>query len=463
MTIDEALTGAAGLAGIQWVLYGAASQCALREAVTALLHPPATLGECRLLRAKAKPGRKLTAYYTLTLNGVAGAVAPTRAIAVTWTLPSSQATATAAAPPPAVMHMEAEALASGRAAPFQRLHITNAAWRMQIDVAPLDPTFPQLVSAMTPTHVAAMLAAYGQTPPDSSPANGWQVTTIRYRPRQRHVLRYDCCAPPTGRTPIPPFFAKLCRHNEGAQLATVVDWVAAQLARSTAGVIALRPQAWVQADQLLLYPYAPGTQVSRLLKAGQPVHPLLYRAGAALRALHVAPPATLALPRKTFAGEVKATSQAGEHLALLAPALSASLCMLLEQVQERYARLPAVEPVFTHSDFKADHLLADQEGLTLIDFDSCALADPAADVGKFLADLCWWRASGGQFELAQAQAAFLAGYGLDHQPDLGARARLYATLILAKSTVRRLNLFNESWLAQSQTLLNCATALLHSS
>jgi len=460
MTIDEALTGEAGLAGIQWVLYGSAPQCALREAVTALLHPPVTLGECRLLRAKAKPERKLTAYYALTLHGVAGAVAPTRAIAVTWTLPSSQAAVTAAAPPSPVTLMEAAALASGVAAPFQRLHTTNAAWRMQIEVAPLDPTFPQLARAMTPAHVAAMLAAHGQTPPDSSPANGWQVTTIRYRPRQRHVLRYDGCVPPTGGNPTPPFFAKLCRHDEGEQLATVVDWVAAQLARSAAGVVALRPQAWVQADQLLLYPYAPGTPVSQVLIADRPVQSLLHRAGAALRALHVAPPATLALPRKSFAGEVKATLQAGEHLALLAPAPYKTLCTLLEQVQERYARWPAIEPVFTHSDFKADHLLADQEGLTLIDFDSCALADPAADVGKFLADLQWWHALGGAFNRAQAQAAFLAGYGLDNQLELLARARVYATLILAKNTVRRLNLFDEQWLAQSPMLLGQAAELL---
>ena len=449
MTIDEALAGEAGLAGIQWVLYGAPVQRALRGAITALLEPPVTLHDWRLLRAKAKPGRKLTAYYELTLAGSASAIAWKRAIAVTWSLPRQAATAD-----PAVTPMEAAAIAAGVATPFRRLRTTDAAWRMQIEVAPLDPTFPALVRAMTPSHVTTLLADHTTAPLD-------QITTIRYRPRQRHVLRYDLRVPPSGQPEALPFFAKLSQTDEGAATCAVVAWCAEQLARCTSDVTVLRPQAWTPADQLLLYPYAPGLPLSQLLTTNQPVLPMLHRAGVALRTLHEAPcPPTLPLTQKNFTSEVKATLQAGEHLAVLAPALYRTLCTLLEQVQERYQRCPAVEPSFTHSDFKADHLLVDRDQLTLIDFDSCVLTDPAADVGKFLADLRWWHALDSRFALPQAQAAFLTGYGLaTSSPEL-ARARLYESLILAKSTVRRLNLFDDQWLAQSQRLLAQAVQLL---
>lgn len=446
MTIDDALTGEAGLAGLQWVLYGAPAQRALQEAITALLEPPATLRECRLLRAKAKPDRKVTAYYALTLAGVTGTDASTRAIAVTWSLPRQPAPSTTANTA-AISPMEAEAVAAGIATPFRRLLMTDESWRMQIEVAPLDPTFPALVRAMTPSHVTTLLADHTTAPLD-------QITTLRYRPRQRHVLRYDLRFPLSGKAEVPSFFAKLSPDDEGTATWAVVAWCAEQLARCASGVTALQPQAWIPADRLLLYPYAPGIPLSELLSTNQPVLPLLHKAGVALRALHDTPcPPTLPLARKDFTGEVKATLQAGEHLAVLAPALYHTLCTLLEQVQERYQRYAAVKPSFTHSDFKADHLLVDRDQLTLIDFDSCMLTDPAADVGKFLADLRWWHSLGGQFDLRQAQAAFLTGYGLTRPSALLVRAHLYESLILAKSTVRRLNLFDDQWLAQSQRLL----------
>lgn len=451
MTIDDALTGEAGLAGLQWVLYGAPAQHALRTAIHTLLTPPAMLHDCQLLRAKAKPGRKLTAYYALTLTGVAGKAAPTRAIAVTWSLSPHPLQETAAP----VLTMAAEAAAAGVATPFRRLLLTDPDWRMQIEVAPLDPAFPQLVRVTTPAYIAAMLGTEASQPV-------YQATTIRYRPRQRHVLRYAAVATHSGLEVGRPIFAKLSQADEGAATGTVVAWAATQLAQTTCGVTALQPQAWLPADQLLLYPYAAGVPLSDLLSTNQPVSPLLYRTGVALRALHDAPvPATLPLGQKTFGGEIKATLQAGEHLKALAPALFATLQTLLEQLQARQQPLPAPDTVFIHNDFKADHLLVDNDQMTLIDFDSGALGDPAADVGKFLADLRWWHALGGSFDLAQAQAAFLAGYGLTAPTAQLARTHLYESLILAKSTVRRLNRFDDQWLPQTQRLLTHATQLLH--
>ena len=39
----------------------------------------------------------------------------------------------------------------------------------------------------------------------------------------------------------------------------------------------------------------------------------------------------------------------------------------------------------------------------MIDFDTCSLSDPAADIGKFLADLQWWYTLYGQTGVEQAQ------------------------------------------------------------
>ena len=66
---------------------------------------------------------------------------------------------------------------------------------------------------------------------------------------------------------------------------------------------------------------------------------------------------------------------------------------------------------------KSDHLLTTPQGLTLIDFDTCTLTDPALDIGKFLADLEWWFTLQGISGVEEAQAELLKGYLGEGKPD----------------------------------------------
>ena len=61
--------------------------------------------------------------------------------------------------------------------------------------------------------------------------------------------------------------------------------------------------------------------------------------------------------------------------------------------------------------------------------------------------------------MAAAQAQFLAGYGPTTAGRL-ARARLYEALVLIKSTVRRVKLFDPDWAARTERLIGRATAVL---
>src|SRR5207244_4198275 len=79
--------------------------------------------------------------------------------------------------------------------------------------------------------------------------------------------------------------------------------------------------------------------------------------------------------------------------------------------------------------------------LALIDFDRCALADPAFDVGKFLADLHWLFTACGQDGLEQAQEQFIAGYAPGEPAERLLRARLYEAVELVQMTVLRARLF----------------------
>lgn len=467
--IAEILAGQHGLAGVQQLLAGAPMRRVLRQALRQLLDQPDRLGACRLQRAKFKPGRKLTAYFDLDLRPQNGADACTRSLAVTWMRPES---ASQAEPEAAGQPLQAAAIQRGIATPFQQLLTTVPEWGMKIEVSPLDVRYPQLLRLSDPRTVREQLAALdaGELSPVAS---DYTITTIRYRPGQRHVLRYTPVATtgrPVGQGTV---FAKLYPDSSGQRFFTMANQMADWLTTQTPNVTALRPLAYLPADTTVLYPWANGVALSQQLHRPQrTLASCLTQVGAALRALHRAP-ATYAqgLPPHDLAAEVKSIARTCEHIDRLLPAVGQTIHALLEQAQACYARLPQEAPTFIHGDFKADHVLvAPQEGngatgnnqprLTLIDFDSYTLADPAFDIGKFLADLDWWYTQNQQPGLMEAQNAFLAGYNLDAAHPRLRRARVWAALIQIKMTAHRVPLFDPAWPSQTATqIARAATGL----
>ncbi|HYT26519.1 MAG TPA: aminoglycoside phosphotransferase family protein, partial [Actinomycetota bacterium] len=408
-----------------------------------------------------KPGRKLTAYYDVELGGGAR-----RPVAVTWTPLEGRG----ALPPEPELDgsaMQAEAEHEGLAAPFRRLRSEVPAWGMRLLVSPLDPRYPQLVRVSAPGHVRDMLSAAdgaGGAAGTGARASRYAVTIVRYRPGQRHVLRYDPADAGRRADGGRAVFAKLYRDGDGARSHRVAVRVADWLSQARAGVTAARPLAYLPDDEVVLYPQVAGAPLSsRLGRPGDASAGRLGQAGACLRVLQQAP-ATLAeeLPAHDFDAEVRSLARASEHVRPLLPEVGARIADLLDRARELHARLPQEAPAFAHGDYKADHLWVSPRGLTLIDFNTCSLADPALDVGKFLADLHWWHAATDGRGIRRAQQRFLEGYGPE-APPAGARmlrARLYEALVLAKITVRRVRIFDPDWAARTEALVDRADHLL---
>src|SRR3989442_13665960 len=84
LNLADGLSGRAKLEVIQWLLLSRAPRKALRDQLTGLLSAPATLGPCRLRRARFKPGRNLTAYYYPTAHAHGTDRNPPPPNAVTW-------------------------------------------------------------------------------------------------------------------------------------------------------------------------------------------------------------------------------------------------------------------------------------------------------------------------------------------------------------------------------------------
>jgi phosphotransferase family enzyme len=352
--------------------------------------------------------------------------------------------------------MEDEAGRRGLVAPFSRLATGVARLGMTVQIAPLDPSFPQLVRLTDPVHVARLFERSGVRPAvRTNPAP--EITTVRYRPGQRHVLRYRSA----GDEPRLTVFAKLHRPGDPAQSYRTALAVADVLAVGGGALMGARPAAHVAADNVVLFPQVEGIPLSSLLRrnpGGAADH--LRRAGMVLRRLHDAPEHLASgLPEWDAEAEIVATVRAGEHVVHLLSCAETMIADVVGRAGELLAQVPSELPVFGHGDYKADHLFAGARGLTLIDFDSCRRAEPALDLGKFFADLRWWFSLNGQPGLGDAQERFLEGYGPSPRPRM-VRARVYEAISLLKLTARRVPLQDPDWVGRTATLLARAADLL---
>ena len=461
MKQEDILSGNAGLAGIHRILNGQPSRRLLRSEVEGMLHSGFRAGPFHLTRAKFKPGRKLSAYFSFPVLDETGKACQTAHLAVTW-----QNALESGSDADGRGSLQEEARRAGLM-PVQR-----ELWRdlpergMRLQVWPLDPKFPHLVHLGDPDHVREMLTSLGAA------QDGKQlpvIKPIRYRPGERHVLRYEIPASAAVRGRGQYLYAKLYKNGQDASRAfgianRVVDWLDA----NPQGLQGNRPEAMSQEDCAILYPHAPGIPLSHQLdRSTRWLTSQLQTIGRALATMHSGPESLQAgLKENSFTNEAKVVKRASEHIQALLPETYDKIIMILDTLQTHYTDLPQEKPTFTHSDFKADHLLCTPHGLTLIDLDTCTLTDPALDLGKFLADLEWWFEREGISGIEETHAALIKGYqdelvGNSVINERLRRAKLFHVLILVKIVARRVPLYKKEWTAMTAHLVERASQRLN--
>jgi hypothetical protein len=257
-------------------------------------------------------------------------------------------------------------------------------------------------------------------------------------------------------------FAKPYESEEGSRISTVVTQAADWLASRQEGVTCLRPVAYVPDDAVVLYPPLSGTPLHEQLRCpGREIGRWLEVAGQGMSVLHSAPQAFPGLLKfHTFEAEMGEVVDKSHYISALLPSAGSMIDALLDRAGELYDRLPQEAPTFTHGDLKMEHFWVDPRGLTLMDFDLCHLADPALDIGQFLADLRFWYDTFGRGAVEQAQGRFLAGYATDAPRERLVRARLYEALELVRIAGRRLPLLDRDWAARLGRLIGWAAVLL---
>jgi len=431
VNIELVTSGQAGLEGVHELLHRSGRR-SLHVALQGMLGSNRRLRSSRLTRTHFKPGRKLATYYELFVDDVADAFP----VAVTWfcgrgpldeRLPATET-----------------ALRETIQTPFDQLWSSHAGGSVVVLAAPLDPVFPSLPGLVDPSRVPQQLSdgEHSETP-----------RFVRYRPGQRHVLEY--------RNGGPSQFAKLYRPGESRAVADAVTAFADLVGHAAVhGVHVVRPAAFLDDVDVLVYSGLSGVPLSQRLKAGRAIDiERMKCVGNWLHAVHSVPgTAAPQLGERDLQSHLRAVYRAGEAMRGLAPQLWGVAERIIENGARQLDRLDAEDATLVHGDIKADHLLAGPDGVTVLDTDRCARADPALDVGKLIADLRWWAWATGRPHFGRAESALLAGYGSDGSRL--ERARLYAALWLVKIAARRVSVAWRDWAQMTAEVLAQADVLL---
>jgi hypothetical protein len=363
---------------------------------------------------------------------------------------------------------------------------------MALQAFPADGGLPTLGACCHTSAGSALLAPLQEAARQVLAENHWslrsaQAVPVRYKPASRCVLRYDlqlAHEQESQQTRTLHLFGKV--YADPAQ-ARLVQELMHQLyteqltliGSSVAGIqqqapFLPRPLLFVADAHLGLNEAVQPLSAGGTLRAGTSVlQPHLVRGAGGLTTAAEPPTselrlAALALARlhtsqvrpgqQTVRSGAKEAQRARERAGLLVGYYPAQAADIEDLVQALTRHLETLQPSTyrpAHGGFKASQLLFDDETVSVVDFDGFCLADPALDVGYFLAYLrpsglwygrqsmrAWFETAGDTFTTTYARA--LQELGLSSQETTGIvqRAQLYTAALLFKIATRRVNRLN---------------------
>ena len=313
-----------------------------------------------------------------------------------------------------------------------------------------DPDLPWLADAADPAKVGRHLSALA---PGSRIV---RVIPVRYKPGSQCLLRFDLEA---GSRPA-ALYGKLLAID-GYRLSRALSALRdLDGGRDTPRV--LQPLGYVSDLHMLLLPAVAGSEFHFLAFDTRVARDArlqwMRKAGAALAGLHAAPlPA--ARPRG-ITDDAAYLARFSTSVARAAPPLALAFDEAIRRLESAtHGEPPAVA---SHGSFRSDQLLIEGDEPLMIDLDGLCRANPARDVGNFLAYLRWKsiRQPCHSSFIEAAIPSFLAGYGsVRPLPDARWTARYEAGSML-KIAGRRFQKLDVSEWALVPQLLDEAQALL---
>ena len=274
---------------------------------------------------------------------------------------------------------------------------------MPIFFFPADPAMPGLVTALRPEEMAAALTSLlpggreGKTR-----LTRCRVTPLRYRPGRRCTLRLELWALHTGigvmssRT----LFGKVYHSQEKALSVFEQMQMLSDVASPRSGrLVVARVAGFLPDLPMVVQEPLAGVPLDLFLDGRTRVDPRgqsgVVMAASALADLHGL---DVRHPRLRSVGdELRRMAHRSRSAATVDPELGARMADLATALSRRLEQLSleSREQRMVHADCKPSQFLIDGTKVGLLDFDHAGMADPALDVGTFMASLTQlgWRPS----------------------------------------------------------------------
>lgn len=358
---------------------------------------PVELTTCKLQDTKYQPGRRCVTTYALTI-----------------------------ARPDAPVETTIGVLEITPAGPAQRLYDD-------------DPKLPWLALATDPLIMRERFGTLLGTPVAEC-----AIAPVRYRPGTRCVFRYDLRTATNTYT----FFGKLIGQGAEDAMATIASLYAARATFPDMPQV-LPPLAyWPELHMLVQAEVVGGAELNDL--AFDPAEHAATRerwlrdAGARLAGLH---DCDVVGPIRTIADDLAELREYIAPIAAVDPALAERYTAAVERLTAASAPSEPA-PVASHGAFRTDQFMIENGELVMIDLDGFCWANPARDLGNFMAYLRWKaiRKPHDATFIEHVGQLFLAGYRAAGQSiDQDWLARYTAASLLKVAGRRYRSLTAKEW------------------
>lgn len=357
-----------------------------------------------------------------------------------------------------------------------------------VQAFPADRALPGLATAMAPAGSRPLWQALEAAGRQRLAADGaWKLVSagafpLRYKPGDRCVLRYRLGFQRSRGDSLEQastsVIAKL--YQQPAQAEQAGDLLR-RLAEGTDGSWSPLPYSSAIDLPLLLSEdlgspaeNPPTHMGSEVIACNHPgAQDALGRAAEALADLHTSKVADAGTATRTGSAEAAKAAKRAGLLAAYLPELAGQIDGVSSNLCDRLAELEPGTYRPAHGSYKPSQLLVRQNSVFVVDFDQFCLADPALDVGYFLAYLrpagLWYGRPGTRTWFEAAAVTFIATYTAQltrrdvaesTAAGIAERARIYSAALLLKIATRRRNRLHSPRPAEAEAILGDIRSLL---
>jgi hypothetical protein len=247
---------------------------------------------------------------------------------------------------------------------------------------PDDPDLPGLAAATDPERLRTALA---EALPDVGSPRRCRVELVRYRPGKRATLAVEL----RGRADLGGSGRLVVKsYHDGRKAAAVAaEAVLLDATVDPAAPLRFAPvRAHVPELSLVVQEHVPGVRLDQLMLRpdGTAAH-AVRRAAVALAALHRQP--VVSRRARSVDAELVRFGTRSSRVAEIDEGTGRALGSLAVRLLAEADAVPRGVVGLVHGDCKPSQFLLRGEEVVLLDLDSCGAADPAVDVGTFLATL----------------------------------------------------------------------------